>query len=195
MDSDRGESIVSTVKRIELIFEWILWNSRFFVIFAVVFSMLGGMVLFVVASVDIFQAASYVILTYFNHLHPKDFHEVLVSGLIGAIDLYLIAIVMFIFAFGLYELFISDIDIAKTCSSSKLLEIHSLDELKDKLAKVIVMVLVVNFFQRVLHTQYSGALEMTYLSLSILALSAGLYFLALMSKKKHALQKEEKADE
>ncbi len=184
-----------TVKRIELIFEWILWNSRFFVIFAVVFSMLGGMILFVVASVDIFEAASYVISTYLNHLHPKDFHEVLVSGLIGAIDLYLIAIVMFIFAFGLYELFISEIDIAKTCSSSKLLEIHSLDELKDKLAKVIVMVLVVNFFQRVLHTKYSGALEMTYLSLSILALSAGLYFLALMGKKKEGPKKEAKADE
>jgi len=87
------------------------------------------------------------------------------------------AVVMFLFGFGLYELFISDIDIAKTSKSARILEIHSLDELKDKLAKVIVMVLVVNFFQRVLHTQYNGALEMVYFALSILALSLGLYFL------------------
>jgi uncharacterized membrane protein YqhA len=87
------------------------------------------------------------------------------------------AVVMLIFSFGLYELFISEIDVAKNHGASKVLEIHSLDELKDKLAKVIVMVLVVSFFQRVLHTGYNGALEMLYFALSILALSVGLYFL------------------
>lgn len=183
---------MTTGKKIELAFEWILWNSRFFVIFAVIFSMLGGMVLFIVASVDVFGAASYVVTNYINHLHPADFHEKIVSTLIGAIDLYLIAIVLFIFAFGLYELFISEIDIAQESSSSQILEIHSLDELKDKLAKVIVMVLVVNFFQRVLHTQYNGAQEMMYLSISILALAAGLYFLGLVGKKKDTPKQEDK---
>lgn len=162
---------------LELFFENILWNTRFFVLLAVVFSMLGGITLFIVASVDIFGVVSNVIDVYINHFHPKQFHEEVVGGIIGAVDLYLMAVVMFLFGFGLYELFISDIDIAKTSKSARILEIHSLDELKDKLAKVIVMVLVVNFFQRVLHTQYNGALEMVYFALSILALSLGLYFL------------------
>ncbi|SHO81560.1 Arginine/ornithine antiporter ArcD [hydrothermal vent metagenome] len=165
------------LKKIELFFEAILWNTRFFVLLAVIFSMIGGIALFIIASVDIYGAFSTVINTYLNGLHPEHFHENIVSLLIGAVDLYLIAIVMFIFGFGLYELFISEIDIAQNTSSSKILEIHSLDELKDKLAKVIIMVLVVNFFQRVLHTTYVGALEMVYFSLSILALSLGLYFL------------------
>jgi uncharacterized membrane protein YqhA len=165
------------MKFIEQIFEGFLWNSRFFVLFAVIFSLLGGIALFIVASVDIWGVVSSVVSTYINHLHPENFHENIVGGLIGAIDLYLMAIVMFIFSFGLYELFISEIDPAKRKGASKILEIHSLDELKDKLAKVIVMVLIVNFFQRVLHTGYSGALEMLYFSGSILALSLGLYFL------------------
>lgn len=165
------------MKWLELFFENILWNTRFFVLLAVVFSMLGGITLFIVASVDVFGVVSNVIDVYINHLHPKQFHEEVVGGIIGAVDLYLMAVVMFLFGFGLYELFISDIDIAKTSKSARILEIHSLDELKDKLAKVIVMVLVVNFFQRVLHTQYNGALEMVYFALSILALSLGLYFL------------------
>lgn len=165
------------MKFIEHFFEGMLWNSRFFVLFAVIFSMLGGMALFIVASVDIWDVVVNVVNTYIQHLHPENFHEVIVGGLIGAIDLYLMAIVMFIFGFGLYELFISEIDQAKKAGASKILEIHSLDELKDKLAKVIVMVLIVNFFQRVLHTGYSGALEMLYFSGSILALSLGLYFL------------------
>ncbi|MBD3789815.1 MAG: YqhA family protein [Campylobacterales bacterium] len=162
---------------IEQLFEKILWNSRFFVLLAVIFSMLGGITLFIVASMDVWGVVISVVDTYINHLHPEHFHEEIVGGIIGAVDLYLMAIVMFIFGFGLYELFISEIDVAKESSASRILEIHSLDELKDKLAKVIVMVLVVSFFQRVLHTQYSGALEMLYFSLSILGLAVGLYFL------------------
>ena len=161
---------------LEKIFESILWNSRFFVLLAVIFGMVGSIALFVVASVDVYSVAANVVTTYLSHAHPDHFHEDIVSGLIGAVDLYLIAVVLFIFSFGLYELFISDVDVASK-GSSKILAIHSLDELKDKIAKVIVMVLVVSFFQRVLHTDYNGGLEMLYFAISILALALGLYFL------------------
>ncbi len=172
----KNKEIIKKQSFVERVFEATLWNSRFFVLFAVIFSMFGAVALFLVASVDIWGVISMVFETYIKGLHPEQFHENIVSGLIGAIDLYLIAIVLIIFGFGLYELFISEIDIANQ-GSSKILEIHSLDELKDKLAKVIVMVLVVSFFQRVLHTSYDGALEMLYFAGSILALSIGLYFL------------------
>jgi len=162
---------------IEQLFESFLWNTRFFVLLAVIFSMFGGIALFIVASVDIYGVVVEVFTTYLNHLHPEKFHEVIVGGLIGAVDLYLMAVVMFIFGFGLYELFISEIDVAKRQGASKILEIQSLDELKDKLGKVIVMVLVVNFFQRVLFTTYSGALDLVYFAISILALAIALYFL------------------
>ena len=165
------------LKLLENFFEGALWNSRFFVLFAVIFSLLGGIVLFIVASVDIYGVIVKVISTYWNHLHPEKFHELIVGGLIGAIDLYLMAVVMFIFSFGLYELFISPVDVAKREGVSKVLEIHSLDELKDKLGKVIVMVLIVNFFQRVLFTSYSGAVDLMYFAGSILALAVALYFL------------------
>ncbi|MGB5791840.1 YqhA family protein, partial [Poseidonibacter sp.] len=86
--------------------------------------------------------------------------------------------------FGLYELFISKIDAAENDEnkSSQILAIHSLDQLKDKIAKVIIMVLIVGFFQRVLHTEYNSALEMLYFALSITLLSVGLYFLGKVSK-------------
>ena len=162
---------------IELLFEKILWNTRFFVLFAVVFSIFGGTALFIVASVDIWGVVSNIVTTYINHLHPDKFHEEIVAGLIGAIDLYLMGIVMFIFGFGIYELFISEVEIAKKEGVSKILEVHSLDELKDKLGKVIIMVLIVNFFQRVLYTEYNGALDLVYFAGSILALALALYFL------------------
>jgi uncharacterized membrane protein YqhA len=160
----------------ERIFEKLLWNTRFFVVLPVIFGLLGAIVLFIIASVDIFEILKLTYSAYFGHAHPEHMHEEVVSAIIGAVDLYLIAVVLLIFSFGLYELFISEIDEAKN-STSNILQIHSLDQLKDKLAKVIIMVLIVSFFQRVLHMQFNTPLEMLYLAISILVLSLGLYFL------------------
>jgi len=169
----------------ERAFESTLWASRFMVIMAVVFGLIGAVALFIVASVDVYDTAKMVISTYMNHLHPKHFHEDVVGGIIGAVDLYLIGVVMILFSFGLYELFISEIDAAKEKDGedNKILAIHSLDQLKDKISKVIVMVLVVGFFQKVGHTEYNGALEMLYFALSITAVAVGLYFLGKVGHK------------
>ena len=164
---------------LERIFENSLWSSRFIVLLAVIFGLLGAVSLFVVASSDIYNTATMVFHTYVNHLHPEKFHEDIVGGIIGAVDLYLIGVVLLLFSFGLYELFISDIDPAKIGNKeNKILSIHSLDQLKDKISKVIVMVLVVSFFQRVGHIEYNSALEMLYFALSITSVSVGLYFLS-----------------
>ena len=163
---------------LERIFEGVIWRSRFIVILSVIFGLLGAIVLFVIASLDIYSISAFTVKSLIYGLHPPKLHENLVSTIIGAVDLYLIAVVLFIFSFGLYELFISEIDEASNDEkTSKILEIKSLDQLKDKIAKVIVMVLVVSFFKRVLHTEYNGAQEMLYFALSILALAIGLYFL------------------
>ena len=170
---------------LEKFFENAMWQTRLFVLFAVVFGLFGSIVLFIVASVDIFEVLKYTINVYSNGLHPEKFHEEIVSKIIGAVDLYLIAVVMLIFSFGIYELFISKIDAAcneenENCST--ILAIHSLDQLKDKIAKVIIMVLVVNYFQRVLHTTYQTPLELLYFALAITALAVGLYFLGKVGK-------------
>jgi len=164
----------------EKMFEHGLWSTRFIIILAVVFGLVGAFILFAVASIDIYNTAAYVIQTYASHAHPEHFHEEIVGGIIGAVDLYLIGVVMIIFSFGLYELFISDIDPAKDehGHENQLLAVHSLDQLKDKISKVIVMVLVVGFFQKVGHTVFTGALELLYLALSITAVAVGLYFLS-----------------
>lgn len=168
------------------LFENGLWQSRFIVILAVVFGFLGAVILFLVASVDIINVAKFVITNVINNTHPQHFHEDIVAGIIGAVDLYLIAVVMLIFSFGIYELFISKIEAAgseEDESKNTILAIHSLDQLKDKIAKVIIMVLIVNYFQRVLHTKYETPLELLYFALAITALAVGLYFLGKVGKK------------
>jgi len=172
---------------IEKVFEHGLWSSRFIIVLAVIFGLIGAVLLFAVASFDVYNTAAYVINTYATHAHPEHFHEEVVGGIIGAVDLYLIGVVMIIFSFGLYELFISDIDPAKDTegNENQLLAVHSLDQLKDKISKVIVMVLVVGFFQKVGHTVFNGALELLYLALSITAVAVGLYFLSKVGHHDH----------
>lgn len=158
-------------------FEKGLWSSRLIILVAVIFSILSSIALFLIGSADLYHVVVATYQYFFMGVHPADFHADVVAEIIGAIDLYLIAVVLLIFGFGIYELFISDIDVAKGSGGDKVLYVSSLDELKDKIAKVIVMVLVVSFFQRVLHTDYKGAQEMLYFAISITALSLGLYLL------------------
>lgn len=56
---------------------------------------------------------------------------------------------------GLYELFISKINVAEDSKVSKnVLHISSLDSLKNRLAKVILMILIVNFFEQVVQMKF-----------------------------------------
>jgi len=139
---------------LEKLFERGLWSTRLMTLSSVIFSIIAAFALFFLASADLYHAAISTYQYFFMSIHPENFHADLVAEIIGAVDLYLIALVLLIFGFGIYELFISDIDVAKDAGGDKVLYVSSLDELKDKIAKVIVMVLIVNFFQRVLHTEY-----------------------------------------
>jgi uncharacterized membrane protein YqhA len=172
----------------ERVFESFLWNSRWLTMFAVIFGLIGSFMLFVMASADIVAVATKVIKVYFGSAEFPKFGEYVVGKIIGSIDLYLIAIVLLIFSFGVYELFISNIEASDGKIGSKILTITSLDQLKDKLAKVIIMVLIVVFFKKAMYIDYDSALDLVYLGVSILALCVGLYFLGKVGKK------EEKKD-
>jgi len=103
--SDEQESSL-----IETLFEGTLWRSRFLVILAVVSSLFGSMALFIIGSLDMADVLMKTWEYYILGDHSYDLHAKVVGELIGAIDLYLIAVVLLIFSFGIYELFISQID-------------------------------------------------------------------------------------
>lgn len=167
------------------VFEKVLVLSRMFVILPVIFGIIGAVILFFAATIDVAILIKDVFASILTFSFPDKFYIHIVSEIVGAVDLYLIAVVMLIFSFGLYELFISEIDYDKhNIPIPSILSIDSLDELKDKLAKVIVMVLVVSYFQHMLNVEYEGSLSMMYFALSITALSVGVYLLRKDTKIK-----------
>jgi len=162
---------------IEKIFEWLLWNSRFVVILAVISSILGMLLLFALAFENMIGLArEYVDMTFMGIPH-EHFHVEAVGQIISAVDDFLLGTVMLIFGLGLYELFISKIDIAHDDeNSSNILMIDSLDDLKDRLAKVVLMILVVAFFKNVLHVTFDNPLNILYMGGGILLVSLATYF-------------------
>ena len=89
---------------------------------------------------------------------------------------------MLIFSFGLYELFISNIDPAEANDrSARILLIRSLDDLKHRLAQIVLLILVVKFFEHAVKVPFAGAIDLLYLAIGILVIAAGLYLLHKMN--------------
>ncbi len=85
---------------------------------------------------------------------------------------------LLIFGIGLYELFVSKIvQIEEDKKSAGILIIHSLDQLKEKLAKVIIMVLIVAYFKNALDMKYEDILQLLYLGTGIFLISLSLYLM------------------
>ncbi|MGB0952034.1 MAG: YqhA family protein [Planctomycetota bacterium] len=171
-----------TAETAESVLENFLWRSRFMVLLAVIGSLLAGVAMFVVSSIDVWHLFSEV-GHYFNATEGENVTSIrhhIVAVVVEIIDGYLLATVLLIFALGLYELFISRLDPAiEDEMSAKVLIINSLDDLKTRLAKVILMILIVNFFQ------FAIQLEVTT-PLDLLAFGGGIALIGLALYLTHA---------
>tara|TARA_B100000900_G_scaffold264358_1_gene225507 strand:- start:241 stop:738 length:498 start_codon:yes stop_codon:yes gene_type:complete len=159
-------------------FEAILWNLRYVVILAVILSVLASITLFIIGSWDIMHSILFQNPLTNNIGQSND----LLFRIISSIDLFLIGIVLLIFGFGVYELFISEIDIARDKFADSTLKINSLDQLKNKIIKVVIIVLIVKFFEKILKLtpNFNTPQDLLLLSVSILAICLGFY---LINKK------------
>jgi uncharacterized membrane protein YqhA len=181
MDNEEASENLSTAKKapadqhiVENIFERVLWNVRFIVLLGVLFGALSAIVLFIAGSTEIYH----IVTGYLQIGSNTITHEEILIGIIGAVDFYLIGLVLIIFSFGIYELFISEIDIARLEGGfGNLLDIENLDDLKNKIIKVIIMVLIVTFFQRILSMQFTTSIDMLAMAVSICVICIGVYFL------------------
>jgi len=59
--------------------------------------------------------------------------------------------------------------------ASRLLLIRSLDDLKDRLAKVVLLILVVKFFEYALQLEIRTSLELLWLGLGVMLVAAALW--------------------
>ncbi|XP_020596467.1 uncharacterized protein LOC110036376 [Phalaenopsis equestris] len=106
---------------------------------------------------------------------------------------YLIGTVMLVFGMGLYEIFISKLDVAKNSSHGssfiglfklpekpKWLEIKSVSELKTKVGHAVVLVLLIGLFDKSRKLAICSTNDLLYFAASILLSSGCLYLLSML---------------
>lgn len=181
--------------RTGLLFESLLWNSRYLMVIPVIVGVLLSVGVIIITTLDAVLAFGNVV----GYLRPavdaaaqNTARLVIISEVVGVVDGYLLAAILIIFSLGLYELLVNKIDAAEGSElASRLLLIHSLDDLKDRLAKVILVILIVKFFQAALTLKYETVPDLMYLALGILFIGAALYLSSAKPGKDNQSQVKE----
>jgi len=159
--------------------ESILWRSRLVVVAAVVGSLLASLATFYVATTDTVLLVAKVLPYAHPDLAPEAralIHDTTVQKVVKIVDGYLLATVLLIFGLGLYELFVGKLRAAQDAPGAEgVLVIRSLDDLKNRLAKVILMILIVTFFERVRGVPLATALDLLLFAGGIALVGLALY--------------------
>jgi len=156
------------------IFRFISW-------IAIICSLLGSVLLFIVGAMKTYSAYTTVFFAQVSNesLSHLDTSEVATTYLIKSLDTFLIALVLFIFAHGVFTLFISDKKVANKTSVLKWISTPNIGHLKNILGEVIVIILFVKFLEIILINLNSLKWEILILPISILMLALSLKFLGL----------------
>jgi uncharacterized membrane protein YqhA len=160
-------------------FEVALWNSRLVVLFAVVTSVLAGLDLFFVIGLESFRVLLNLVRSSDLAMGVDQKEAILresILRMISLIDGYLLGAFMFIFGFGMYELFLADIQEARSSpASGRILHIKSLEDLKTRLGKVILIILIVEVFKDAYDIKAHSALDLLYIAAAIALIGLALY--------------------
>jgi uncharacterized membrane protein YqhA len=154
----------------------ILSSTRYSITIAVAGTFASAMTLLLYGGISI---AGQIANTIRNGTVTSKGAKGLALGFIENADIFLVATALYIMSLGLYELFIDD-----SIELPEWLVIHNLDDLKNKLIGVIVVVMAVTFLGHVVN--WHGETGILYLGIAIGSVVAGLtYFTGLKKKEKY----------
>lgn len=158
----------------------IFYLFRYISFTAIICSLIGSLLLFFIGAWKTYTAIEIVLFDYIpigkEHLHPADSAT---TYLLKALDSFLIALVLFIFARGVFTLFISSKNNIENDDVLKWSRTPNIGHLKNVLAEVIIIILFVMFLEVVFENIGNLKWEFIIIPISILLLTLGLKFLKL----------------
>ena len=150
----------------------IISASRFLIIIAVIAIFLIATALLIYGAAETYA----LIAGLFGSAADKG-SKTLLLGSIELVDLFLLATVLYVIAVGLYELFIDD-----RLPLPTWLEIRTLDDLKDKLIGVVVVVMAVLFLGQLI--SWDGQRELLGYGAAVALVIAALTYFTGQKKSK-----------
>ncbi|HBG47694.1 MAG TPA: hypothetical protein DDW94_12015 [Deltaproteobacteria bacterium] len=139
----------------------LLSNSRYLVIIPVAVSLLAAAAAFIWGGYRTVSVIAHLVSTIGT---MEEGHAII--ELIPIMDTFLIATALLIFALGMYELFIGEVDFPEW------LVVHDLHDLKAKLGSVIILVMAVAFLENLI--KWKDAWETLMFAGAITLVSAAL---------------------
>jgi uncharacterized protein (TIGR00645 family) len=155
-------------------FEPLFFELRYTILLPVIVAFFAAMVMFVIGSYHVYNASVALILS--QSYSSSD----VTLPIIKALDAFLVGIILVIFAFGVYDFFISRLDPAENAGiRPDWFKFESTGDLKNKLIEVVLVILAIKFFeQMVANVKKINDVEM-YLVIpigaAILAISLGFF--------------------
>ena len=158
---------------------------RYFSLTAVVCSLIGSLLLFFIGAWKTYSAIKIMFFDYLpagnENLHFTDNATIY---MMKALDSFLIALALFIFAYGVYSLFISNKNIADDKGVLKWIHVPNIGHLKNILAELIIIILFVIFLELVIENVHSLKWSFLIIPISVILLGLGLRILKL-DKEEH----------
>lgn len=160
------------------------FSFRFVSLVTVIGSLLGSILMFIIGITKVYTA---YVAYFLNYSPPTDLGElkgadIATAYLIKSFDAFLIALVLFIFAYGVYWIFVFQKTEETESDPLKSIRITNISQLKKILAEVIIIILFVKFLEIALINLNSLKWELLIMPGSILLLSVSLKFLELKEK-------------
>ncbi len=167
------------MKRLEVLFEQALWNSRLVFLVASLACMAMAGILLWMSTLDVLHLG-HLALQYADPDIATEQHKALRVEMVGeavkSLDGFLLAMAVLIFAFGIHELFVSPLNEAhQHALGGRILVIRSLGDLKSRLGQVITVIMVVTLFEAVLEFHADGALDLLAMAGAVLLAAGALY--------------------
>ena len=158
----------------------IIKSFRYLSWIAIICSLLGSLLMFIIGAIKTYYAFYTVFLekteNRLSHLNETDSAS---TYLIKSLDTFLIALVLFIFAYGIYRLFISEKLPETEHSILEWIKIPNISYLKNILAEVIIIILFVKFLEVAIVSLENLTWDILTLPISILMLAISLKLLGL----------------
>ena len=147
---------------------YILEKSRYLILFAVICSLAAATGAFVWGA---WKTA--LVLSQMVQLDGSD-TQVAIS-LIELMDKFLIAVGLYIFAVGLYELFLGDLTLPEW------LTFRNLQEIKSRLSSIIILVMAIVFLEHLV--EWDNPKETMYLAIAVAVVSCALIAFSYLGER------------
>ena len=159
---------------------------RYVTLIPVILSFVGVIVMFFIGAVETWEAIHYMVSFFSDDPDHEQAMKKSALMLIRSVDAFLMGLVLLIFSYGIYDLFISSLEPAhKQFTRPNCLLFNNIGDLKITLTEVVLIILVITFFEHVLEApeKFEDVWSFLIIPIGVLLLAVGIAYFHKTAEK------------